>query len=600
MEGNLKSIRVQFEANKFKQVISQPDQTIGELKSLLLARLSELIKNQTFDPQSFLLADEDEFAFSDSDIVSSLISQNDLVKIIVNQAFLQQQQQKQDQNTQDAQNTVNQDQVSQQEQGQMNQVDLQYKEEDPAEAIVVIYDVSGSMKSGFFNDPLISRIGAVNAFFSAFADKTLAYEYNHIVQLYWFDDRIEKKCEFTKDMNHFIKLVDDANPRGSTRLYDALMEGINSLLQIKKKYPNIILRLIAMTDGEDNQSKYKPEEVAKQIVMNRITLDSFVVSKESFGLKTITHASGGRCYCPQDLAIGMKLFEIETILSVRGRDQPISNNQPLQNVEINLDILRDKPFDTEGIQVTHQAEINKQAGDVQDIIKKYQKVISQPTQNYQQLSSSSSSSSSTSAQQNQINHSNGCMKRLLRELEFFPQQPETYKVKVFPEQDDITNWKVLMIGPEGSSYHQGVYMLYVNFPQSYPFKPPSVKFITPIYHCNVNSQGRICIDILKDQWSPALTMAAVFNSISELMLHPNPLDALESNIAAEMNHEYDLYKQKCLQHVANNANKSVELLMQEIFGKQIDQSQDVYTKTKAQLTNWIQQNKLPCQNEQKF
>lgn len=70
-------------------------------------------------------------------------------------------------------------------------------------------------------------------------------------------------------------------------------------------------------------------------------------------MKTITHASGGRCYCPQDLAIGMKLFEIETILSVRARDLPNNNNLPLQNVEINLDILRDKPFDTEGIQITH-------------------------------------------------------------------------------------------------------------------------------------------------------------------------------------------------------------------------------------------------------
>lgn len=64
-------------------------------------------------------------------------------------------------------------------------------------------------------------------------------------------------------MNRFIKLVDDANPRGSTRLYDSLMEGINSLLTIKKRYPNIILRLIAMTDGEDNQSKFKPEDVAR-------------------------------------------------------------------------------------------------------------------------------------------------------------------------------------------------------------------------------------------------------------------------------------------------------------------------------------------------
>lgn len=52
---------------------------------------------------------------------------------------------------------------------------------DPVEAIVVLYDVSGSMKSCFFEDKELSRMGAVNAFFSAFADKTLAYEYNHIV-----------------------------------------------------------------------------------------------------------------------------------------------------------------------------------------------------------------------------------------------------------------------------------------------------------------------------------------------------------------------------------------------------------------------------------
>ena len=63
----------------------------------------------------------------------------------------------------------------------MNFVELQLKSEDPVEAIVVLYDVSGSMKSAFFNDGLISRIGAVNALFSAFADKTLAYEYNHLV-----------------------------------------------------------------------------------------------------------------------------------------------------------------------------------------------------------------------------------------------------------------------------------------------------------------------------------------------------------------------------------------------------------------------------------
>lgn len=73
----------------------------------------------------------------------------------------------------------------------------------------VFYD-----ETAFRDSDRLTRNGAVNALFSAFADKTLAYEYNHIVSLYLFDHMIEKKCDFIKDMNLFIELVDGATPRG--------------------------------------------------------------------------------------------------------------------------------------------------------------------------------------------------------------------------------------------------------------------------------------------------------------------------------------------------------------------------------------------------
>jgi ubiquitin-conjugating enzyme E2 D/E len=98
-------------------------------------------------------------------------------------------------------------------------------------------------------------------------------------------------------------------------------------------------------------------------------------------------------------------------------------------------------------------------------------------------------------------------------------------------QDDMFTWKATVMGPQGSPYAGGVFFLNVTFPTDYPFKPPKVQFTTKIYHCNVNSSGAICLDILKDQWSPALTISKVLLSISSLLTDPNPNDPLVPEIA---------------------------------------------------------------------
>ncbi|KAL4455086.1 hypothetical protein ABPG74_006468 [Tetrahymena malaccensis] len=553
-------IKVQINEFKFKYQVKDPQQKIQQLRHELIEHLKKLNYNlQDEAYSSYSLSDDQEFVLSEDDTVSGLISHNDLVKMIPK---------------------------VQQEQDQKIQVEEE-KEEDPKEAIVILYDISGSMGSTFYNEKGLPRIGAVNAFFSAFADKTLAMEYKHVVSLFWFDSIIEKKCEFIKDMNTFIKLVDDAAPRGGTRLYDSLVEGVNSLIEYKKKHPNTILRMIALTDGEDNESKYKPGEVAALILKNRIILDSFVVSQQSLQLKAITHASGGRCYCPATITDGLKLFEIETILSVRARDINFEEfySKSIQQCDtdsfINLDRFQSLPFDTEGIQVNYDKQIQQPVADISNIIAKYSKIANNPTQ-----------PANSGASISQQGPSQAVLKRIVKELETIQKETDpNFKAKVFPAENDIMNWKVLLIGPEGTTYNYGVFMLYITFPVDYPFKPPRTRFITPIYHPNISSQGHMCLDILKDQWSPALTIQKSLNSFLSLMSDPNPNDALDSTIAAQYLDNINVFKQKCLDHIKQYANKSVDELMVDIMGASLDVKSEFYIKTHAELAEWINSNK---------
>lgn len=93
------------------------------------------------------------------------------------------------------------------------------------------------------------------------------------------------------------------------------------------------------------------------------------------------------------------------------------------------------------------------------------------------------------------------------------------------------HWNATIMGPTDSPYAGGVFMVKIHFPVDYPFKPPKVEFTTRLYHPNVNAHGSICLDILKDQWSPALTISKVLLSICSLLTDPNPDDPLVPEIA---------------------------------------------------------------------
>jgi len=100
-----------------------------------------------------------------------------------------------------------------------------------------------------------------------------------------------------------------------------------------------------------------------------------------------------------------------------------------------------------------------------------------------------------------------------------------------PRKDNLYIWDAVIMGPTDSPYLGGIFNLEIHFPTDYPFKPPKIVFLTKIYHPNISRTGAICLDILKDNWSPALTVSKTLLSICSLLTDPNPKDPLVPEIA---------------------------------------------------------------------
>jgi ubiquitin-conjugating enzyme E2 D/E len=368
-------------------------------------------------------------------------------------------------------------------------------------------------------DLSISAVGA-------WCDRFYSYRLPHAIGLLYCGAQvtstvqlIHEACPITTNFKNFEdSLCSRPNCGSSTPLYDAIDLALKMMNQFYEQYKDKISTnyqklIICVSDGEDTCSKMTLPIIASKLQQEKVIFDSICFSgRQAASLVRLCQSTKGYYYFPiphldQDL---ITLFERETAMVVRNRAENVYG--VIETPKIS------RPT------ALHSPAMNLQKAAIKDVA---------------------------------ISHRSG--KRILQEANSLKQNPPE-NVEVFVGQDNVLFWKIILTGPTGTLYSGYKWLLSVEFPNDYPFKRPGVRFVTPIYHCNISDDGKICLEILENQWNPSTTIYDVLQQILGLLREPDPNNALSAAKGDLYKTAREVHDRELKLHTEKYAKKSIDEL----------------------------------------
>lgn len=397
----------------------------------------------------------------------------------------------------------------------------------------IVLDVSRSMKARSGIDPLMTREDLSKMVFHTMVDSFLCLELEHAIGLLAFGASLEPfPITHTYEEFHTTLGRLDAT-QNKTKLYDAIKAAGEMIVAYRNAHLSELevgapSRIFVLTDGEDNASTNEPWEVSRWLQDHAIVLDAFPMAHRNANLHAMAAASGGIGITVTSIEQGMQVFEDEALMHL-----PRRQTKPPPPLVDSADAFRKfLPTDKDVATMTLSAPVPLPQAPrvpVVDPATAFAKLQAQQEQMKQD--------------QKQTSACGGAAKRIMKELNDLGNDPPA-NASAGPIGDDVFEWQATVLGPDGTVYEGGAFFLSVRFPSDYPFKPPRIQFTTQVYHPNINSNGSICLDILKDQWNPALTISKVLLAIRSLLSDPNPHDPLVPFVADEYTNQRAQFDQK--------------------------------------------------------
>ncbi|XP_015333436.1 ubiquitin/ISG15-conjugating enzyme E2 L6 isoform X2 [Marmota marmota marmota] len=135
-------------------------------------------------------------------------------------------------------------------------------------------------------------------------------------------------------------------------------------------------------------------------------------------------------------------------------------------------------------------------------------------------------------------------KRVAKEMEDLQQELPPYLKHLYCDDANVLVWHALLL-PHQPPYNLKAFNLRIDFSKEYPFKPPTVKFTTKIYHPNVSESGEVCVPLLsKENWNPYIKICQVLEALNMLVDKPNPREPLRVELADLLLQDPELFRKK--------------------------------------------------------
>ncbi|KAK9471250.1 ubiquitin-conjugating enzyme/RWD-like protein, partial [Dipodascopsis tothii] len=146
------------------------------------------------------------------------------------------------------------------------------------------------------------------------------------------------------------------------------------------------------------------------------------------------------------------------------------------------------------------------------------------------------------------------MRRIAKEIADLQANPSP-SYSAGPRSDsDLLVWDVKLSGPADSPYANGVFTLGLTLPPTYPFNPPTLAFVTKIYHPNVLADGSVCLPLLKtDQWKPSYKISTIIDMVLALLKEPNGDEAIEESVGDEWKNNRPAFERRAREFTAKYA-----------------------------------------------